>query len=194
MKYLLMIFLLVITLVSHVSSEEYSSHCRSYASPVFLNFDEISITTGGATTLLPIPYQGFSLKRQNTRLKTYQNSRLPVMNTSRAIEIYHGSASSEPNAIYTAGENLFLTKEGGGVFGIRSFQIATVFMDEVEVNVDSFLRETPRSHKTLVLHSGQRVVVSMDWDQIDTIVIGCRHSTKDSCSHLLFDDFVLCPT
>lgn len=181
----------ILVLITLLRSEE-STQCRSYASPVFLNFDEISLP--GATQPLPIPYQGFSLKRQNTRLKSFLNPKLLVMNTSRAIDMYHGCASSEPNVIYTSGENLFLTKEGGGMFGVRSFQISTVFMDQVEVNVDSFQRESPRDHKTLVLHSGKRIVVTMEWDQIDTLIIGCRHSTKDSCSHLLFDDFVLCPS
>lgn len=165
-----------------------SLQCKDYAAPLHLDFDDLQ-----TPTVIPTPYKAFILKRQNTQTRNYgENDKIPVMNTSEKINLYRGSASSEPNVVFTTGENLLLKKEDSGLFGIRSFAITNIFLNQMLVNVDSFRKHSPRNHLTLDLKSGKRTLVTMDWNNIDMIIIGCRKHGKDTCSHLTFDDFILC--
>ena len=161
--------------------------CKDYAAPLHLDFDDLQ-----TPTTVPSPYKGFLLKRQNTPLVVMKNDQIPVMNTSEKINLYRGSASSEPNVIYTTGENLLVQKQDKSLFGIRSFQVTNIFLNTMTINVDSFKKQSPRNHLTIVLESGKRMLVIMDWNNIDTIIIGCRKHQRDTCSHMTFDDFILC--
>lgn len=171
--------------------EEQTLHCKNFMSPVFMNFDEIILT--GSSQILERPYKEFILKGQNTARINHAYDTITVMNTSNAISLYRGSASSEPNVILTTGENLIITRsEKGGLFGIRSLTMATIYLDRISMNVDSFKSGRPRNHQTIILESGKHSLVSMQWDNIDTIVIGCRQTSE--CSHIVYDNFILCPS
>lgn len=162
--------------------------CKDYAAPLHLDFDDLQ-----TPATVPSPYKGFVVKRQNTQTRNFgENDKIPVMNTSEKINLYRGSASSEPNVVFTSGENLMLRKEDSTLFGIRSFTITNIFLNQMLVNVDSFKKQSPRNHLTLDLKSGKRTLVNMDWNNIDMIIIGCRKHGRETCSHLTFDDFILC--
>ena len=166
----------------------------SAAAPgVTLKFDDIYIDNSISIVELVQPYHGYVLKRINTPYTGYIDFHLPVLNVS-SYELqnpsnlfFHNAPISQPNIIFTTGENLNIVKSNGKKFSFLSVCMTSIFMP---VMMTGFRNGKLVGSKTINLRIKYPLLISPNWGTVDNVTIGCTNPDPSTCAHIGYDNFV----
>lgn len=159
-----------------------------------LTFDDITIIGYPVYQPLVQPYNSYIFKRINTPYTGYIDDHLPVNNITNykiyypTIPFYDNAAVSLPNFIFTTGENLSITKSNNIFFDFIDLYMTSIFIDNMAVTISGYKngRIVKVTNTNLPVSVSQKV--TLNWKNLDTVVIGCTNPDPNVCAHIAYDN------
>ena len=146
---------------------------------------------------LPRPYQGFVFKRINTPYTGYINDQVPILNVSDFMinnptyTFYQNSVISQPNVIFTTGEDLSFGKSDNKFFYLTKLYMTSIFINNMEVTIAGYRNGRIIEARTVNLIISTPLEVFLNLKNIDNVIIGCTNPEPNTCAHIAYDNIQL---
>ena len=157
-----------------------------------------SILIGSSSYIaLPRPYQGYIFKRINTPYTGYIDDHVPVLNVSDFMinnptyTFYQNSVISQPNVIFTTGEDLSFFKSYNKFFYLTKLYMTSIFINNMEVTITGYRNGRIIEARTINLIVSTPSEVILNLKNVDTVVIGCTNPEPSTCAHIAYDNIQL---
>lgn len=141
-----------------------------------LNFDNIEIPSGTSYISLERPFHNFVFKRL-----TNLDNNVPVNRNDFPAYI---NCQPRSNVIFTTGEGLSITQVNNKLFSVRSVNITSIFINNIQISVSSI-----HNYKRIILPLQTETYVELNFFNVNEVIIQCID--KEFCAHLAFDDIIL---
>lgn len=158
-----------------------------------LKFDDVSIIGNPSYRALPRPYDGFIFKRINTPYTGYIDDNIPVLNVTNFdintnYTFYNNAVVSQPNIIFTTGENLCIYRPCRCNFRVTKLYMTSIFINNMSVVIKGYKNNKVLNTKVVNLMLSTQTEIILGWKNINNITIGCSNPEYATCAHIGYDN------